>query len=211
MQLLLAQSDAVEESKVDKTNNSRFPTVKSGSNLSALVVEQPKNQDEMSKKEEKFKAEMGPMTGFDLSKIKSHYENRRYLRQSKMVLRYGEMYPLTARSFEGPRHQKNWLTDVVAFARYSLMETAIISINLSENEQTFYLDLESLSKLFKKTLSDNTVIVTSSLLPSKNQTSDTQEYYFLREFMTIKHTQTLIPYSSSIQIVTVCPDDKFTF
>lgn len=91
------------------------------------------------------------------------------------------------------------------------METAIISINLSENEQTFYLDLENLSKLFKKTLNDNTVIVTSSLLPSKNQFSDTQEYYFLREFMTIKHIQTLIPFSSSIQIVTVCPDDKFTF
>lgn len=29
--------------------------------------------------------------------------------------------------------------------------------------------------------------------------------------MTIKHIQKLIPYGSSIQIVTVCPDDKLTF
>jgi hypothetical protein len=103
MQLALAQSEDTEEPK-EKTDNSRIPKIRSGSNLSALVVEQPRNQAEMSHKEERFKADMGHLTGFDLSKIKSHYENRRYLRQSKMVLRYGEMYPLTARSLEGPRH-----------------------------------------------------------------------------------------------------------
>lgn len=74
---------------------------------------------------------MDPLTGFDLSKIKSHYENRRYLRQSKMVLRYGEMCPLSARSME---NKKQWLPDVLAFGRYSLMETAIVAINLSDRE-----------------------------------------------------------------------------
>jgi hypothetical protein len=43
----------------------------------------------MKKKELKFKQEVGPDFGFDLNKIRSHYEHRRLLRQSKMVLRYG--------------------------------------------------------------------------------------------------------------------------
>ena len=104
-----------------------------------------------------------------------------------MVLRYGEMCPLIACSLDGPAHQKNWLPDVLTFARYSLMETAIVTINLSDREQTFTLDLEQLYKQFRKTFTDQTVIVTSSLLPSKNQITDAQEYYFLREFTSIKH------------------------
>ncbi len=44
-----------------------------------------------------------------------------------MVLRYGLMCPLIA------MHKANEsLPDVLAFARYSLMETAIIAINLSD-------------------------------------------------------------------------------
>ncbi len=100
---------------------------------------------------------------------------------------------------------------MLTFARYSLMETAIIAINVSEQERGFYIDYEELYKRFSQTFSDNTVIVTSSLLPAMNQLAETQEYYFLREFMTIKHIQKLIPFGSSIQIVTVCPDDKLTF
>jgi len=101
-----------------------------------------------------------------------------------MVLRYGEMCPLVARN---PETANDWIPDVLTFARYSLMETAIISINLSEYEQNFYVDLSKLHQLFSQTLNDNTVIVTSSLLPAKNQTTNIQEYYFLREFTSIKH------------------------
>jgi hypothetical protein len=67
------------------------------------------------------------------------------------------------------------------------METAIIAINVSEKEQSFFVDYDELYKRFSQTFSDNTVIVTSSLLPAKNQLAEIQEYYFLREFMTIKH------------------------
>jgi hypothetical protein len=86
----------------------------------------------MAKKELQFKNEIGLKEGFDLSKIKSHYENRRYLRQSKMVLRYGQMCPLVANSLENQFNKKNNFPHVLTFARYSLMETAIISINLSD-------------------------------------------------------------------------------
>ena len=31
-----------------------------------------------------------------------------------------------------------WLNDLLTFARYSLMETAIIAINMKDADQTFY-------------------------------------------------------------------------
>ena len=43
-----------------------------------------------------------------------------------MVLRYGEIFFLTARG------ENAWHEDILAFARYSLMETIIIAINLSD-------------------------------------------------------------------------------
>lgn len=81
---------------------------------------------------------MGPQEGFDLSKISSHYEHRRRLRREKMVLRYGELIPLVA------KHADGWHNHVLAFARYSLLETAIIATNLNDSEVTFYIDTTAL-------------------------------------------------------------------
>lgn len=53
-----------------------------------------------------------------------------------MVLRYGELIPLVAR-----KNEKEWEMQVLAYARYSLIETAVIVTNLSENDCTFYIDL----------------------------------------------------------------------
>lgn len=60
-----------------------------------------------------------------------------------MVLRYGELIPLLA------RHEKGWHERVLSFARYSLMETAIISINFNEHESTFWVDLSALEQIYK--------------------------------------------------------------
>lgn len=57
-----------------------MPRVRSGHNLAALVVEQANNAAEMQQKENNFRKDVGPDLGFDLSKIKSHYINRRCLR-----------------------------------------------------------------------------------------------------------------------------------
>lgn len=156
--------------------------IRSASNLAALVLEESKNDVEVQIKQLKFREQIGPDFGFDLSKIHTHYEHRRALRQQKMVLRYGLMCPLAA------MHRTNEsFPDVLVFARYSLMETAIIAINLSDQEKTFWIDLDNLSTLFSKTLSDNVVVVTSGLLPSKKQVADKQEFFFLKEFTKIKH------------------------
>jgi len=52
---------------------------------------------ELAEKERDFKKQLDPRRGYDLSKIYSHYLHRRQLRKSKMVLRYGDIFYLTAR------------------------------------------------------------------------------------------------------------------
>lgn len=88
---------------------------------------------------------MGPQFGYDLSKINSHYEHRRRLRRDKMVLRYGELIPLVARNSNG------WETHVLAYARYSLLETAIVVTNLNDKAANFWLDLNQLQDIYLKT------------------------------------------------------------
>lgn len=54
--------------------------IRSASNLAALVLEESKNDVEVQIKQLKFREQIGPDFGFDLSKIHTHYEHRRSLR-----------------------------------------------------------------------------------------------------------------------------------
>ena len=94
-----------------------------------------------------------------------------------MVLRYGELVPLVA------RHANGWHNFVLSFARYSLLETAIISINLNNEEVNFYTDTGALQQLYKNNYKNNTVIMVSNSLNPDAQ----PQYYFLREYMSMKH------------------------
>jgi len=101
--LALARGESLDESELknvthDEKSKGLGVRVRSGSNLAAMVVEQQNSGEQMDQREEEFKKEIGPESGFDLSKIRSHYEHRRALRNEKMVLRYGELAPLLARS-----------------------------------------------------------------------------------------------------------------
>lgn len=71
-----------------------------------------------------------------MSKINTHYMHRRRLRKEKLVLRYGELIMLSA------KNQGNMqLPDILAYARYSLMETVIIATNMSDYQQKFLIDM----------------------------------------------------------------------
>ena len=100
--------------------------VRSGSNLAAMTVEQQNGQNNQQR-EQQFKEQIGATQGFDLSKISTHYNHRRMLRREKMVFRYGELAPLRSMNDE-----QGFLPNVLSFARYTLMETAIVATNLSE-------------------------------------------------------------------------------
>ena len=171
--------------------------VRSGSNLAALVVETKSGQD-IKVKEEKFKAEVGPQQGFDLSQINTHYEHRRRLRKEKMVLRYGEFIPLIARSERGLEER------VLTFARYSLQETAIIATNLNDYEVQFYADLSPLKQLYLGSYKDNTVIMVTDWLKPENPA----QYYFLKELLNLKQHIRLRGYKSSVLGFTICSTES---
>lgn len=100
-----------------------------------------------------------------------------------MVFRYGELAPL--RCMGGGADNEGFLSDVLSFARYSLMETAIVATNLSGETRNFWVDLQRLKNLLGQVYGANAVVMTYDLLAESPES--TQEYYFLQEFLTIKH------------------------
>jgi hypothetical protein len=156
----------------------------------------------VTQKERDFKKQLDPKKGYDLSKIYSHYLHRRHLRKSKMVLRYGEIFYLTAR-----QNENHWFEDILAFARYSAMETMIICTNLSEEERTFFVDAQALMPTFKQAYQNNTVVMVKDCLNDQVEPM----YYFLREFLELRETKTLRPYRSSVVSLQIINDDQYIF
>ena len=168
-------------------------------NLAKLEMEQSRaTGEQITYKEKQFKQQLDPGRGFDLSQIQSHYLHRRLLRKQKMVLRYGEVFYLTARE-----NENNWFDDVLVFARYSAMETIIIATNLSEEDRTFYIDSSAIMPTFKAQFQNNTVVMVKDCI---NESVEPQ-YYFLREFLELRDGRTLRPYRSSIVSLQIIQDD----
>ena len=142
--------------------------VRSTSNLAALLVE-TSNVADINRKEEDFLRSIGKEQGFDLKKIRSHYEHRRHLRSSKLVLRYGELLPLAAKNeqseTQGPH---SFLSNVLAFARFSLMETAIVTINLSDSVQKCYVDNSKLKTVMSQGMNLNSIVMVQNILDPKD-------------------------------------------
>lgn len=85
--------------------------------------------------------ETGPEYGFDLKKIRLHYEHRRKLRHEKAVLREGKLIPLLA------EHADGFHTGVLSFARIRRREgaeMAIVAINFNSHNVYFYINLKNL-------------------------------------------------------------------
>ena len=89
------------------------------------------------------------------------------------------------------------------------MESAVVSTNLGNQTKKFWVDMSRLGSKFRQVYGANDVVMTFDLLADRPEA--TQEYFFLQEFLKIKHWQTLGPYTSSVTMVTVCQDDNYTF
>ena len=74
---------------------------------------------------------MGARQGYDLTKIGSHYNHRRMLRRDRMVFRYGELVALRCMNDEQSKDNP-FVQNVLSFARYTLMETAVVATNVSD-------------------------------------------------------------------------------
>ena len=114
----------------EETKSALGVKVSSSNNLAALAMEQQRAKANQNIEQE-FKSEIGAQQGFDLSKISSHYNHRRMLRREKMVFRYGELAALRCMNDE-LASEENFVPNVLSFARYTLMETAIVATNMSD-------------------------------------------------------------------------------
>lgn len=150
-------------------------TISSLITLSGLDVSQAKD---IKSKQEKIVKELGPEFGFDLNKIKFHYDHRRKMRYTHESLRRGKLIYLNALAGDNKPHDS-----VFAFARQTPDETGIFAINFGENQTNFLLDLSNLIS------SDNTS--NDELQPNFNSicyiedwiSEERGDYFFMRELI----------------------------
>jgi hypothetical protein len=95
--------------------------IKSKSSISDLNITEFKY---IKEKQDKIVKELGPEFGFDLNKIKLHYNHRRKMRIDHDSLKNGELVYLNAFDTNNKIHN-----NIFAFSRISEKETGVIIIN----------------------------------------------------------------------------------
>ena len=142
--------------------------------LSGLDVSQAKD---IKAKQEKLVKELGPEFGFDLNKIKFHYDHRRKMRYSHESLRRGKLIYLNALNNENKPH-----SGVFAFARQTQDETGIFAINFSDHETNFLLDLSNLISV--ENTGDDLQPNFNSICYIEDWISEERgDYFFMRELI----------------------------
>jgi len=119
--------------------------------------------------------------GFDLSKIKLHYDHRRKMRAQHDSLRYGSLIFLNALTVNNEPH-----SSVFAFSRSIPEETAIVAINFHNSNTSYKLDLQSLLPMFDFEINFNSVCYIEDWI---NETKG--DFYFLREVINEEHTRNI--------------------
>ena len=185
----MQEKKEVSETKKEEKKLVRVRSMVSLSSLSSSAE---------TKKKEDSHLEVQP--GFDLKKINLHYEHRRKLRSNKPVLRFGQMIMLDAKHSEGIHPY------ILAFARFSPSETAIIATNFTDRNVSFYIDLRNLLPIMQKGYPPNIVVLYSDWL-----TDGDKDYYFLNELAHEKIPMALKPFSSLCRGIVICNNDPYAY
>ncbi len=160
-----------------------LPQVASAASLSVIP-----NMSEIIQQEDKYKQELGPEYGFDLSKIILHYKHCRNLRHEKEVLRTGELIPLVL------RHDHGWHKHVMTFARCSNDEIAVVVINFNDHPVKGFLDLRNLASKIEEM--DSAIFTIGQWF-----NAETDQLYFKDELLNDQHYVSLLPYKSEILVI----------
>lgn len=164
----------------------RIGKVKSLINVSAVTL---KDVKKIKEKQDKVTKEIGPefgiyivKKGFDLTKIKFHYDHRMKMRKKHESLRRGKLVYLNAYDNNSKPHP-----NIFAFARYSPEETGIIAINFKNYVSNFELDLKNLLSIFdNSSLSFNTICYIEDWVLEERG-----DYFFLIEVISEGYMRTL--------------------
>ena len=149
-------------------------------NLSGVSM---KNAREIDSKQNNLVQSLKQQEGFDLTKIKYRYDQRREMRQNHNCLKVGELIYLNAYD-----NKNNVHPGIFAFARKTPEETGIFAINFRDKETNFLLDLSSL--LGEDGNSKSICYIVDWTTDNKG------EYYFLREITQSHVNRTIGPYET---------------
>ena len=154
------------------------PKIKSLMSISGVSIKEIKN---LKAKQETIIKEIGPEFGFDLTKIRFHYDHRRKMRSMHESLRHGNLVYLNVYDSNNDSHYH-----VLSFARHTPEETSIIAINFHSTSCSFKLDLKPLFPLFEYEINFNSICYIEDWI-----TEEKGDFYFLREVISEGHARTL--------------------
>ena len=148
---------------------------------------------EIEFKQQQLVNELGPKTGFDLTKIKFHYDHRRKMRYTHECLRRGKLIYLNALDHEGKQHN-----GVFAFARQTPDETGIFAINFTEHETNFKLDLSNLLKVTdaQGNVTDEEMNFNAICYIENWFSEEKGDFYFVRELVQGHVNRKIDPYAT---------------
>lgn len=174
------------------------PKVNSLMSLSGVKI---KDVKDMKIKQDMIIKEVGPEFGFDLTKIRFHYDHRRKMRSMHESFRRGKLVFLDVFDANNEPH-----FHVLAFARHCQEETGIIAINFNSTASSFKLDLKPLLPLFEYEINFNSVCYIEDWV-----TEEKGDFYFVREVISEGQTRTLTPFSSICFGFQLIPNTKDNF
>jgi starch synthase len=209
MRLIESKQQEQRERETTKDNSENTSGSPSVTNLSNYVPSYDLNESistliqlsgvelnkavEIEFKQQQLVNELGPKEGFDLTKIKFHYDHRRKMRYSHECLRRGKLIYLNALDDNGKQH-----FSVFAFARQTVDETGIFAINFSENETTFKLDLTNLLKITdaEGNVTDEELNFNAICYIENWFSEEKGDFYFVRELVQGHVNRKIEPYGT---------------
>ena len=179
-------------------------TISSLIQLSGIDVKQAK---EIDNKQKQLVNELGPQQGFDLNKIKYHYDYRRKMRYTHESLRRGRLVHLDALD-----HNKKVHPGIFCFARETPEETGIFAINFTDQPVSFEMDLTNLLKVPLEGEGIDEESNFNSICYIEDWTTDSKgDFYFVREIIEGHNARKVEPYSAVCFGFSVIPFTKESY
>jgi starch synthase len=171
-----------DEKETDITSNSSNNGFSPINNVKSMTsLSKVSNIAELKNKQNLVSKEVGPEFGFDLSKIRLHYDHRRKMRSIHESLRRGSLLFLDCYDLdEKPNYH------VFAYARHCNEETGVIAINFHHTPVSYKLDMKPLLKNYNKEINFNAICYIEDWI-----TEEKGELYFIREAINEFNTRVL--------------------
>ena len=192
-----SQSSSQTTSQQSSTSNlgDFLPTFNLNESISTLIQLSGidvKEVKEIDNKQRQLVNELGPQQGFDLTKIKYHYDYRRKMRYTHESLRRGKLVYLNALD-----NNKKVHPGIFCFARETPEETGIFAINFTDQPTTFELDLNNLLKVPTEGSDNPDESNFNSICYIEDWSSDSKgDFYFVRELVQGHVNRKVEPYAS---------------